>query len=134
MAFETRAALMRRSLLHRFEELRAVLRVGRAHAGVDRGVDARTALQSVAAQAAVIGEHPGLARRDGPQGFGLQAAVAVERAGDLFDVRHAAEVLGRTHAHVEPRFGEHAAEFLGLVRITRRQKDFHEGNVSVRGK
>ena len=44
VAFETRAALMRRSLLHRFEELRAVLRVGRAHAGVDRGVDARSAL------------------------------------------------------------------------------------------
>ena len=49
VAFEAGAALMERSLLHRFEELRAVLRVGRAHAGVDRGVDARSALEGVAA-------------------------------------------------------------------------------------
>ena len=49
VAFETCAALVERSLLHGFEELRAVLRIGRADAGIDRGVDAGTALQGIAA-------------------------------------------------------------------------------------
>ena len=133
VTFKTRATLMERGLLHRLKELRAILCIGRTDAGVDRGVDARSALQRVAAQSAVVGEDPGFARGDRAQGFALQPAVAVEGAGDLFHVRHAAEFLRGTHADVEARLGEHPAEFLGLMCIARRQKDIHGGNVSTWG-
>ena len=66
VAFETCTALVQRRLLHGFEELRAILRIGRADAGIDRRVNARSSLQCVAAKAAVIGEDPGLAGRDCP--------------------------------------------------------------------
>ena len=66
VAFETCTALVERCLLHGFEEFRAILRIGRADAGVDRGVDAWSSLQGVAAESAIVGEDPGLAGRDCP--------------------------------------------------------------------